>query len=119
MIDRKENEKMNNNNNGNNNGSDQMLQQLLIGLSQVLQNNNNNSGTPNTYRKESRLVDFPEFKGGNQDPIAVLVFGRDMSLDRTVWDSPRPWTRRCNVLGHLGHIYNIYIYSKLNLKIKN
>ena len=46
-----------------------MLQQLLIGLSQVLQNNNNNSGTPNTYRKEFRLVDFPEFKGGNQDPI--------------------------------------------------
>ena len=20
------------------------------------------------------------------------------------WNSPRPWTRRCNVLGHLGHI---------------
>ena len=48
----------------------------------------------------------------------VLVFGQDMSLDGTVWDSPRPWTRRCNVLGHLGQIYNIYIYSKLNLKIK-
>ena len=39
--------------------------------------------------------------------LAVLVFGRDMSLDGTVWDSPRPWTRRCNVLGHLGHIYNV------------
>ena len=49
---------------------------------------------------------------------AVLVFGRDMSLDGTVWDSPRPWTRRCNVLGHLGHIYNIYIYSNLIEKLK-
>ena len=52
-------------------------------------------------------------------PLTVLVFGWDMSLDGTVWNSPRPWTRRCNVFGHLGHIYNIYIYSKFNLKIKN
>src|SRR2546430_1518614 len=44
----------------------------------------------------------------------VLVFGWDMSLDGTVWDSPRPWTRRCNVLGHLGHIYNIYINTFFN-----
>ena len=52
--------------------------------------------------------------------LAFLPYGQCWYLDRTVWDSLRPWTKRCNVLEHLGHIYNIYIvYSKLNLKIKN
>ena len=39
----------------------------------LLQSNTNQISTGNsTVRKEFRLVDFSEFKGGNQDPIEWL-----------------------------------------------
>jgi len=54
--------------------TDQLLNQLLLGFNQIL-NNHNTTPTITTTKnicKESRLVDFPEFKGGNQDPIDWL-----------------------------------------------
>jgi hypothetical protein len=56
----------------------------------MIQNRNNTpASTPaSTQRKESRLVDFPEFRGGNEDPIEWLeAFDRackanSISIDR-------------------------------------
>src|ERR1051325_413602 len=79
-----------NNNNNISNASDQFLQRLLHGLDTMIQNRNNTpASTPaSTQRKESRLVDFPEFRGGNEDPIEWLeAFDRackanSISIDR-------------------------------------
>jgi len=40
---------------------------------------------------------------------AVLILGRDMSLDGTAWDSPRTWTEGVMSLD-IWDIYIIYIY---------
>src|SRR5438034_11514573 len=53
---------------------------------------------------------------------AVLILGRDMSLDGTAWDSPRTWTEGVKSLD-IWDIYIIYIYtgffSKLIVKLKS
>ncbi|GES79803.1 retroviral-like aspartic protease 1 [Rhizophagus clarus] len=49
-----------------------LLTQLLQEFNQILSANQHHSSPTSNIRKESRLVDFPKFKGGNQDPIEWL-----------------------------------------------
>ncbi|GES77010.1 probable cyclin-dependent serine/threonine-protein kinase DDB_G0292550 [Rhizophagus clarus] len=49
-----------------------LLTQLLQIFNQILSANQHHSSPTSNIRKESRLVDFPKFKGGNQDPIEWL-----------------------------------------------
>src|SRR5438034_6636251 len=56
---------------------------------------------------------------------AVLILGRDMSLDGTAWDSPRTWTEGVMSLD-IWDIYIIYciytvytLFGKLIIKLKS
>ncbi|GBC05842.1 hypothetical protein RclHR1_06470005 [Rhizophagus clarus] len=62
-----------------------LLTQLLQEFNQILSANQHHSSPTSNIRKESRLVDFPKFKGGNQDPIEWLeAFDRALSVQSTM-----------------------------------
>ena len=63
-------------------------------MTQVLQQGNNNANPITiTPRRESRLVDFPEFKEANQDPIEWLE-----SFDRACKANSVSMNRRMDIV---------------------
>src|SRR5205814_10296983 len=75
-----------------------------------------------TKKKVSRLTLSPFHFRKIQGAVPSVDIGTGHVLGRDSLGQSKDLDRRCDVLGHLGHIYNIYIYTlfgKLIIKLKS